>query len=328
MKTDTFERYIRLEHANLDLAKIVNVNWCMGNTCNFECSYCPKSLHDGSHGWYDFEKVLVFCDKIITHYAGNTVYFEFTGGEVTLWKHFPDLCQWLKARGCRVGFISNSSRTLRWWEDILDHVDHVCLSFHPEAGDKAHFQQVAAMTSQRFRTHVNLMMLPDRFDELYDFAVQLTSINNISMALQPLLINFGEQVYPYEPDQQDRIDRQFELVSKHITHDRQFENYRGAMAMVRPDGKRVVMAPQKFISQQVNSWQGWHCWAGLENIIVDMDGKIYRGWCREGGSIGHVLDVGLDLPTAPVLCRKHRCHCNFDIMCTKEKHTQGAEIHG
>jgi len=314
-----FENYTRLEHANLDLARIVNVNWCMGNTCNFACSYCPTSLHDGSCGWYDYEAVLRFCDKIITHYAGNTVYFEFTGGEVTLWKHFPDLCKWLKARGHKVGFISNSSRTMRWWEDICPHVDHVCLSFHPEQGDKAHFLEVARLTSQHFRTHVNFMMLPDRFDELYQFAEQLAEISNISMALQPLLVDFGERVYPYTEDQHHRIDQQYELISKRIKHDRKFETYRGAMAMVTPEGKRTVIAPQKFISMQRNDWQGWQCYAGLENIIVDMDGKIFRGWCRVGGSIGHVLDADLALPTQTVTCDKARCHCNFDIMCTKEK---------
>ena len=318
MIQDMLDTYVRLEHGNPELANIVNVNWCMGNTCNFACTYCPPGLHNGTMGWYDFPAVMRFCDQITAHY-NSTIYFEFTGGEVTLWKHFPELCQFLKSRGCKVGFISNSSRTMRWWQDILPHVDHVCLSFHPEAGDKDHYRQVAQLTSQHFRTHLNVMMLPDRFDELWDFAAELSDIKNVSMALQPLLVDFGESVYPYTEDQQQRLDNQYELISKNIVHDRKFENYRGAMAMVNADGKRAVYAAHKFISTNNNGWQGWDCWAGLENIIVDMDGKLYRGWCKEGGSIGHVLDDRLNLPTAPVRCGKHRCHCNFDIMCTKAK---------
>jgi len=318
--TDTiYQTYTRLEHGNPDLAKIVNVNWCMGNTCNFECSYCPKSLHDGSRGWYDYASVTAFCDRIIDHYSGNTVYFEFTGGEVTLWKHFPELCRYLRERGCKVGFISNSSRTLRWWEAILPFVDHVCLSYHPEAGDKEHFYAVASLTSQHIRTHVNLMMLPGIFDELRDFAVRLTAIKNISMALQPLLVDFGETVFPYTAEQQQVLDNQYDQIARHIVHDRQFENYRGAMAMVAPDGRRVVHAAHKFISTNNNAWQGWRCWAGIEQIVVDMTGEVFRGWCRVGGVIGHVLDAELRLPTLPVICNKARCHCNFDIMCTKEQ---------
>jgi hypothetical protein len=50
-----------------------------------------------------------------------------------------------------------------------------------------------------------------------------------------------------------------------------------------------------------------------------MDGSIYRGWCKEGGSLGRIDQLDLVLPTEPVLCNKKMCHCNFDIMCTKEK---------
>lgn len=320
MTSEIFDKYTRLEHANLDHADIVNVNWCMGNTCNFACSYCPPSLHSGSLGWFEYEKVLKFCDLVINHYNGKKIYFEFTGGEVTLWKHFPDLCKYLKQNeNVRVGFISNASRTMRWWNDIIPFVDHACLSFHPEFGNKDHFTEVVKLTSQHFRTHVNVMMKPDSFNDLYEFALKISKIKNISMALQPLLKDFSEEVFPYDQFQQHILDNQHALVSKHIVYDKTFESYRGAMAMVTPGGTRVVSAPQRFIGTQRNSWFGWKCWAGLEQIVVDMNGAILRGWCRVGGNIGNILDENLNLPTTPVLCDKQKCHCNFDIMCTKEK---------
>jgi len=289
----------------------------MGNTCNFACSYCPTSLHDGSIGWYDYEKVIAFCDKVMDHYK-KVIYFEFTGGEVTLWKHFPALCKYLKSKGMEVGFISNSSRTLRWWNDILPHVDHVCLSFHSEFGDKEHFLEVVKLTSQHFRTHVNIMMNPDRFDELYQFSLECVKINNISIALQPLLVHFSEEVYPYNPIQKSILDNQWQLVTSRIVYDKSYKSYRGAMAMVEPDGNRTVAAAHKFINHGKNAWSGWKCWAGLEQIVIDTDGSIFRGWCRVGGKIGHVLDEDLQFPYDPVVCSKQKCHCNFDIMCTKE----------
>lgn len=319
MNPEILDQYTRLEHGNPEHANIVNVNWCMGNTCNFECSYCPKDLHDGSIGWYDFEKVKAFCDRVMAHYAGRLVYFEFTGGEVTLWKHFPELCKYLKSQGAAVGFISNSSRTMRWWESILPDVDHVCLSFHPEFGNKDHFLEVVKLTSQQIRTHTNIMMKPEQFNDLYEFATKIAKIKNISMALQPLLKDFSEEMLPYDPQQQHILDNQYELITKHIVHDKVYPYYRGAMTMVAPNGNRTTLASHRFISLDRNAWSGWNCWAGLEQIIVDKDGSIWRGWCRVGGMIGHVLRENLKLPDAPVLCNKQRCHCNFDIMCTKEK---------
>ena len=319
MNNEIFDNYIKLEHAMPSHADIVNINWCMGNTCNFACSYCPSSLHDGSIGWYDYDKVISFCDKVIDHYKGKLVYFEFTGGEVTLWKHFPDLCKHLKSRGADVGFISNSSRTIRWWTEILPFVDHICLSFHPEFGNKEHFTKVANLTSLSVKTHINIMMKPEVFDELFQFAKDLTKINNISMAIQPLLKDFGEEIYPYKPEHKIIFDNQYDLLIKHIVHTKKFNIYRGAMAMVMPDNKKTVVASHRFIGMEKNSWSGWKCWAGLEQMVIDTDGSILRGWCRVGGKIGHVMDENLQLPSEPVICNKQKCHCNFDIMCTKEK---------
>jgi len=50
MIQDMLDTYVRLEHGNPELANIVNVNWCMGNTCNFACTYCPPGLHNGTMG--------------------------------------------------------------------------------------------------------------------------------------------------------------------------------------------------------------------------------------------------------------------------------------
>ena len=49
-----------------------------------------------------------------------------------------------------------------------------------------------------------------------------------------------------------------------------------------------------------------------------MDGSLHRGWCKVGGKIGHITDENLMLPIRPVICDKTMCHCNFDIMSTKE----------
>ena len=53
--------------------------------------------------------------------------------------------------------------------------------------------------------------------------------------------------------------------------------------------------------------------------FVDKDGGIHRGWCKEGGLVGHISDADLNLSIGPVVCANTMCHCNFDIMCTKEK---------
>ena len=82
--------------------------------------------------------------------------------------------------------------------------------------------------------------------------------------------------------------------------------------------KKEISSAHRLIANKVNDWSNWNCYAGLENLVIDWDGSMWRGWCREGGSLGNVYEA-CELPVKPILCSKTFCHCNFDIMCKKEK---------
>ena len=312
------KKYFKLEHANPVNTDWFVVNWCLGNTCNFSCSYCPDNLHNGTNPWPTPDTIKNFISKIKETHPNKKLYFEFTGGEVTLYKHFIDICQYCTEQGVKVGLISNGSRTLRYWNENKQYFDHVCLSFHPEFGDADHFIEVVKILNNDVRTHVNIMMSPEKFDYCFDIANKIKDLGNISMALQPLIHDFGEVLYDYTPEQKKIIDDQHSLISRHIKFDRTFEYYRGAMRMLYPNGTSAVSSAHRFINEKANDWSGWKCYAGVEQLIVDQRGKISRGWCLEGGAIGSIFDENLVLPTDPILCTKTMCHCNFDIMSTKE----------
>jgi MoaA/NifB/PqqE/SkfB family radical SAM enzyme len=312
-------KYIRLEHSKEDHNDWFVVNWCLGNTCNYECSYCPSALHDGSLKWPEPNVIKNFIARIKDHYFHKNIYFEFTGGEVTLYRHFIEICQYCTDLGIKVGFISNGSRTIRWWEENKQFFDHVCLSYHPEHADDKHFIEVVKTINNDVRTHVNIMMSPEKFDSCYAVANKVKNLGNISMALQPLIVDFGDQLYEYNDFQKKIFDKQHELISKHIKFTKTFDYYRGAMKVVYPDGTSQVSSAHRFIGLKANDWSGWNCYAGVEQLIVDMDGSIYRGWCKEGNIIGKIDDTEINLPIEPIVCTKTMCHCNFDIMSTKEK---------
>ena len=311
--------YIKLEHSNLDHANWFVVNWCLGNTCNFSCSYCPESLHDASKSWPTADTIKNFIAKVKDAHPTKKLYFEFTGGEVTMYRHFTEICQFCNEMDIKVGLISNGSRTLRYWGENKQFFDHVCLSFHPEFANEKHFLSVVNLLKDDVRTHVNIMMSPEKFDYCYAVANKVKNMGNISMALQPLIHDFGDTLYDYTDFQKRIFDKQHELISKHIKYTKSFDYYRGAMRIVDETGKGAVSSAHRFISEKSNDWSGWKCYAGVEQLIVDMDGSIWRGWCREGGPLGNINDDHLELPNEPIICGKTMCHCNFDIMSTKEK---------
>jgi MoaA/NifB/PqqE/SkfB family radical SAM enzyme len=314
--------YNVLDHHHKEASDWVVVNWNLGNMCNYSCTYCPSILNDGSFGWNDFEVVRKFIDATAKHYAPRKVYFEFTGGEVTLWKDFIKTVQYIKEIEHDVGFISNGSRTLRWWEKNKENFDHVCLSFHPEHADPEHFFEVVKIMAGSCRTHVNVMGHTD--PELFDKGIVLSEklcieIENISMAFQPLVVDFGEVRFPYTDDQQKIFDEQWQLYGSKIKHTKEFKLYRGSMDMHDTvNTLKQNSAAHRFIADNNNNWSGWDCWAGVEQFIVDFDGSVWRGWCRVGGKFGSIHDPdNIRFPTKPVSCNKSYCHCNFDIMCKK-----------
>lgn len=311
---------IRVDHQNINNKNWFVVNWCLGNTCNFECSYCPDGLHNGTHKWPDIDVVKNFILKIKAAHPEKNFFFEFTGGEVTLYKHFDELADFCAEQGVKFGFISNGSRTLRWWEEKKHLFDHVCLSFHPEDGDEDHFIKVVDIVKDHAMTHVNIMMHPDQFDRCYAVARRFKKMTNVSIALQPLIHDFGDTLFDYTPEQHQVFKDQYELIVKHIKWTKPSRIYRGSMLKYYEDGRQPVpSSAHRFIAQRQNNWAGWDCYAGVEQLIVDMDGSIHRGWCKVGGVIGNIHDAELNLPKEPVLCNKTMCHCNFDIMTTKIK---------
>lgn len=309
--------YLSIQHSNPDHKDWFVVNWCVANTCTYSCSYCPEDLHNGSKPWPKLEVVKAFIDKLMKTVHPRKVYFEFTGGEVTVWPHFIEVCEHATKAGAKVGLISNGSRTLRWWEEHVDTFDNVCLSFHPEHADKADFLSLVRLTSERIRTHVNVMMLPQRFNECYAFACSVIKVPNISIALQPLIVDFGSQLFDYTEAQKAVMAKQHELLVENIVHNRSWSYYRGAMKAIGEDQTTEVISAQRFVSMGINNWNGWDCYSGVEQIVINMDGSILIGWCNVSPPIG-TLD-NFELPTLPVRCTSSMCHCNFDIMSTKVK---------
>ena len=169
---------------------------------------------------------------------------------------------------------------------------------------------------------VNIMMNPEKWEECITLAERIPNeCHNVSLALQPLMEGLGENetVYPYSKEEHNILDRQHHLYGKHIKWNTNFPVPRGAMRIINTDNNTSeISAPHRFISNKTNNWSGWHCYAGLENLIIDWDGGIFRGWCKQGPSIGNVFKT-FQLPVSPHLCSKTFCHCNFDIMCKKEK---------
>lgn len=316
--------YQILDHGTPSYGDYFVVNWCFFSICNFKCSYCPDNLHDGKYRGLPIEMVKKFCKKVIDSKKDKKFFFEFTGGEVTYYKDFIPLFEYLKSLGAETGLISNGSRDLAYWEKHKHLIDHICLSFHPEGGEKDHFFEVVKILNEVTTVHVNIMMLPERFQELYDFGSKIAAeVEGVSVSLQALFENMDGKIFTYSAEEKRILDTQELPWGQNILYrarpEKQKKVYRGEMKKIYADGREEKVNPPELIARAENNWFGWDCSIGLENLVVDYRGNVQRGWCGVGGVIGNVADENFQLPMTPILCTSKNCFCGFDIMARKEQ---------
>lgn len=308
---------IRIEHGSPERAGILFVDWMLGNTCNYACSYCPEGLHNGSIPWHDLRIVDAFAATLSTVAAtqGKRVHIQFTGGEVTVRPQFLEMLRSLKQFGFGIGLISNGSRTSRWWHESLPLLSAVTLTFHPEFADLDHFVDVVTLASTAVETHVNVTTLPENFAASISAAEHIAArCERVSIILKPMFVAFGSNLYPYTATQLQilRDNKYHTKVSKPSS------SIRGEMRVFYDDGAQKSVTPQSFVVNGLNRWRGWECDAGIELLSVDVRGDVYRGVCREGGRLGNIANIGLSaFPRDPIQCGRDACTCLLDIMTSR-----------
>lgn len=305
-----------VEHTRPESSTYTHVEWMLGNTCTYACSYCPAKLHDGSVPWLHFDKVLAFIARLDDHYArlGKRIWLQYTGGEPTLYPKFVPLIEACHARGFRQSVISNGVRTLRFWGEAAPHLDYVILTYHAEFVDRDHFFAVVDQVGRDAWIHVNVTMLPERFDECHGAARALHErFEDITVTMKPLRKNFGDDLYDYSSAQLDVLHRQFG-----VRENLERTTPRSTMTKVFSDGRRVPQGANAFVMNQENVWKGWRCAAGVEALRIMADGEVFRSQCRVGGSLG-TIGSAVRLPSGFVTCDKARCSCLSDIQLTKAR---------
>lgn len=308
---------LALDHTDPAHARNTLVEWMLGNRCTFACSYCPPELHDGSLPWISAETIMPFLEGVRRHYAdalGRQVWIQYTGGEPTVHPEFARILKAGHAAGFRQCLISNASRTTRFWSEIVEDIDFAILTYHSEFADYDHFREVAALVADRHPLHVNVTMIPDRFDDCLAAAQRLREdVGNSSIALKPLRLGFGSELYAYS-------EAQKRVMWQGLPARRRAEVVLPRTTMTRRDrgGETRRYHANKLILDGLNHWRGWRCMAGLESLRIKPDGSVYRSVCGVGGRIGQIGEP-IAFPTTAVTCDRTACACISDILISKRR---------
>ena len=295
----------------IPLYNMFNVDWLIGTSCNYKCSYCWETLHEGEYPFVDIDLAKKFVHKLTNKHPDKHFIFILSGGEPTLWKDLPDFLKVLRDCNAEINLITNGSKSIDWWHKYGGLIDLAVISVHWEFANLDHIENVCKVLRQNYNTcvKINILVKEEKFEESYKLAERLSSnIPGIVVDLRPIRLNHGMYLIEYKDEHLAKLKEKSRFGNFHFKHKWQ--------EVFTDTGERFE--PHLSIIKKENSWKGWKCYIGMESLKVFYDGTILRGNCDAGGPIGNI-NGDITLPDEPIICDKELCSCVTDMRTRKEK---------
>jgi len=308
---------IKLERTNKIYPKVVE--WQLGNTCNYDCYFCPSHIKNGSRPWIDLEKIKSTCQSLMDSSSDRKIKFQFTGGEPTLYKDLDKLLRFVHDRGHITTIFSNGSRTIRYWSEIAsaETLDILVLSFHLHQGASIdHFKKIIdTFSNTNTLVVVMLMATKDFFNEAVSSLIEL---QHLDVILSLRGINENDKLDSYTKEQLQILQDHAYIIGESFKSKNPNVYGSNLMTLTYDDGTAIdIMNSAIQVDPQLNNFYGWECSTGQEFLDIKYD-TVYRSMCQVGGPIGTIHDeIGWKSDT--VVCDKKQCGCAIDMLQTKKK---------
>lgn len=306
---------IKLERESENHSKIVE--WQLGNTCNYDCHFCPSHIKNGSLKWLDIDLVKKVCKSLIDT-SDTKISFIFTGGEPTLYRDINEILKFISDSGHTTVLHSNGSRSLRYWKELADSntLNVLPLSLHLHQGaDIEHFKKIISLFSET-TTIVTVYIMCDI--NFFDKCVNaLAELKQLDVLLSMRGINVNGKLDNYSPAQLDILRKNSLIVGSKFSKMSILQ--KGSKNKVRlslNDGSHKIMRNSDIqVSPEINNFYGWECDIGKDLLDIKYD-AVYRGMCQVGGPIANIND-DIKWKTDSVICNKNQCSCATDILQPK-----------
>ena len=284
----------------------IKIEWNLGKRCNYDCSYCPASIHDNSSPHTDVEILKLAVDKLVT--LGKPIRLSFTGGEPCVHPKFQELVKYCKHVG--VTWISvTTNGTLPYEFYAALEADQIVFSIHLEYDWKRVFKTVEQMNLSAYtKVMAQIMAHHDHMDAV----VQLRA-----KCLLAHIPNTVRRIRWTQGDHDLFDDMRYNLNDLELL--KEMESTVEANTVVWLDNKhaQLLYHANDMIKNHQNKFNGWTCNAGIESLMINWDGDVHRATCRVGGSLGNIYEGDFVAPSEPVTCDRNFCTCAADIPLTK-----------
>lgn len=284
---------------------IFYVNWWLMNHCSWACSYCDPIIRSGSIDLPYLRHCQQFVDQAQLHAKSQQrrTAIEFTGGEVTEWTDFLQLLTYAHRQGCETQFRTNANVSIADWHQLVSVTDRLQMEWHPENTAAAHFLLcVNSAVTAGVSVTVNINMVET------SWADSMALYDKITAKWPQIRVN--KRLLFQDPTHNTRP---LDYTPQHLM---QLKRQHGDIQIETADSVKYTDF-QTMVIEGANRFEGYQCSAGLEQVIVDAWGRVYRGHCRAGGFMGNIKHADIVWPQQAKICSVPVCRNSFDILATK-----------
>lgn len=298
------------------------IDWLISNICNYNCTYCPTDSKDGSQKWPDIDATKQFITKLKDSNLEKEFRYILLGGEVTIWKQFPEFVQMLRDVTPRnkIRLVTNGSPSKSFWKKYGILFDSIQFSLHV-TNEKFDIEKaITSINECSCQDNSVFIMAPPYNWEVvlksYDYALKNLT-NYRSLVAKPIdnraLVNVNN-LLNYTDEQKNWI-KQSRIFSGKVNTP-SFVRIKAKYS----DGTIETVDPMQFIITKTNTWKNWKCSIGVEKLTLHYNGDVTKGSaCSLGGIVGNWKTGEFNnISSEWVECIYDNCFCAADISVSKK----------
>lgn len=311
---------------NLYDNKVLRVNWHLGNTCTYKCSYCDPILNNGSISWVSLERCKEVVDTILdvykTKFNKEIFMFELTGGEPTVYPYIDEFSDYLKSKGIYVSLCTNGSRSLRWWDKFGTNFNAITNSYHAEFTDVKHLVNVCNLLRNKGVNAFALVLLdPNNFEKVSNDIEYMKEHGTFGVFVRKVYKRneHSNESRDYSEEQLEYLKNNSYIAPRVQVSIQPELIYKTFWMDVK--GNSIETNENYIVGTVDNNFKNWKCYGGIDTLSLDIQGSIFPAYCYTGiqNKIGNwrTDDIkNINWPSKPMQCNS-LCTCVHDVKSRK-----------
>jgi len=281
----------------------IKIEWNLGKRCNYDCSYCPSAIHDNFSPHTDIHLLEKAVDRLCM--IGKPLRISLTGGEPCVHPDIEDLLEYFKRKDIQwINITTNGTRGYQWYLNNEIFFNHLVFSLHFEFDHN--------------RVVDTILKFYDRTER--EFFVNIMAHHRHIPQVKSVVKKFNEIGIKYAVRRIRWTDGDHNVFDDLKYNGKDLEWILSQDATVKPNVRvddEYNIHANDIIKKHMNKFKGWTCYAGIESLMINWDGEVYRATCRVGGSLGNIYKGTFESPDLAAICTRDYCTCAADIPLTK-----------